>query len=105
MKKKIIIAVLLLLVDVLSIVLIIERNMIQKTSNFMFYLEEKYYGSGSFNEIGVNELTNLIDNKESFAIFIHQPFCAISYEFNRILTLFAQDQQISFYKISFEERI
>ena len=44
-----------------------------------------------------------IDDKESFAIFIHQPFCSTSYEFNKILTMFAEENKISFYKISFDE--
>ena len=51
----------------------------------MFYLEEKYYGNSVFNEIDSNDLNNLINDKESFAIFIHQPFCSTSYEFNKIL--------------------
>ena len=66
-------------------------------------LEEKYYGNSVFNEIDSNDLNDLINDKESFAIFIHQPFCSTSYEFNKILTMFAEENKISFYKISFDE--
>lgn len=69
----------------------------------MFYLEEKYYGNSVFDEIDSNDLNDLINDKESFAIFIHQPFCSTSYEFNKILTMFAEENKISFYKISFDE--
>lgn len=102
MKKKIgIIAGVVILI--LAIVLIIERDMIRKTNNFLFYLDEKYYGTGAFIETTPEEISDLTKQKESFAIYIHQPFCSVSYEFNKILTQFANEQQISFYKISFED--
>lgn len=106
MRKKIgMIAIITFIVILLtvSVVLVIERNMIRKTGNFLFYLDEKYYGTGVFMEITPEELVALIDRKESFAIFIHQPFCSTSYEFNKVLTEFANEEQISFYKISFDD--
>ena len=102
MKKKITKIIVALVIIIALIVIIIERNLVQKTSNFMFYLEEKYYGTSVFNEINSNELMSLIANDESFAIFIHQPFCSNSYEFNKVLAKFAEENKISFYKISFE---
>lgn len=106
MKKKwlrIIIPVAILIVLIIGVIVIIERNVIQKTKNFVFYLDEKYYGKSVFNEINAEELNTLISDKESFAIFIHQPFCSTSYEFNKVLAEFAEENKISFYKISFEE--
>ena len=103
MKKRILKIIIPIVIILIFIVVIIERNFIQKTSNFMFYLEEKYYGDSVFNEIESNDLNNLINDKESFAIFIHQPFCSISYEFNKILTKFSEENKISFYKMSFDE--
>ncbi len=100
---KIIIPVVIILVIIAGIIVIIKRNVIEKTGNVMFYLEDKYYGTSVFNEINANELTDLIENKESFAIFIHQPFCSTSYEFNKILVKFAEENKISFYKINFED--
>lgn len=103
MKKRLLKIIILIVIIVFLIVVIIERNFIQKTSDFMFYLEEKYYGNSLFNEINSNDLNDLINDKESFAIFIHQPFCSTSYEFNKILTIFSEENKISFYKISFDE--
>lgn len=103
MKKRILKIIIPIVIILIFIVVIIERNFIQKTSNFMFYLEEKYYGDSVFNEIESNDLNNLINDKESFAIFIHQPFCSTSYEFNKILTKFSEENKISFYKMSFDE--
>lgn len=103
MKKRILKIIIPIVIILIFIVVIIERNFIQKTSDFMFYLEEKYYGDSVFNEIEPNDLNNLINDKESFAIFIHQPFCSTSYEFNKILTKFSEENKISFYKMSFDE--
>lgn len=91
------------MVLIVVIILIIERDMIRKTNNFLFYLDEKYYGTGAFMEATPEEITALIEQEESFAVYIHRPFCSASYEFNKILTQFANEQQISFYKISFED--
>lgn len=102
MKRVLKIIIPIVIILILTVV-IIERNFIQKTSDFMFYLEEKYYGNSVFNEIDSNGLNNLINNKESFTIFIHQPFCSTSYEFNKILVKFAEENKISFYKMSFDE--
>lgn len=103
MKKRLLKIIILIVIIVFLIVVIIERNFVQKTSDFMFYLEEKYYGNSVFNEINSYKLNDLINDKESFAIFIHQPFCSTSYEFNKILTMFTEENKISFYKISFDE--
>ena len=103
MKKRVLKIIIPIVIILVLIVVIIERNFIQKTSDFMFYLEEKYYRNSVFNEIDSNDLNDLINDKESFAIFIHQPFCSTSYEFNKILTMFAEENKISFYKMSFDE--
>ena len=102
-RRKIIILIVIVLVIIAGIIVIIKRNVIEKTKNVMFYLEDKYYGTSVFNEISSEQLSNLIEDKESFAIFIHQPLCSTSYEFNKILVKFAEENKISFYKISFEE--
>lgn len=69
--------------------------------NKTFLLDEEYYKSSEFNELGINEFNNLVDNNKSFAIFIYQPLCSASYDFDKILTEFANQYQISFYKMSF----
>lgn len=103
MKKKIMKIVILIVIILILVVVIIERNLVFKTKNVMFYLEEKYYGESVFNEIKSEELESLIEKDESFAIFIHHSFCSVSFEFNKVLVQYAKKNKISFYKISFEE--
>ncbi len=103
MKKRLLRIIILIVIILFLIVVIIERKFVQKTSDFMFYLEEKYYGNSVFNEINSYELNDLINDKESFVIFIHQPFCSVSYEFNKLLTKFAEENKVSFYKVNFDE--
>lgn len=66
-----------------------------------FSLDEEYYNSSSFTELDKNTFDNLISNKKTFAIFIYQPLCSASYDFNKVLTEFANQYQVSFYKMSF----
>ena len=66
-----------------------------------FSLEKKYYKTNEFNELSIKKYNKLIKDKESFAIFIYQPLCTNSYEFNKLLTSFVEKYQISFYKMSF----
>lgn len=66
-----------------------------------FFLEEKYYGNYDIKEIEMDELNQLIDNSESFAVFVYQPMCTISSDFESILNDFLQENSISIYKISF----
>jgi len=68
-----------------------------------FSLNEEYYKSSSFNELNIDTFGNLISNKKTFAVFIYQPLCSASYEFNKVLTKFANEYQISFYKLSFND--
>ena len=68
-----------------------------------FSLDEEYYQNNSFNELDKNTFDDLIINKKTFAIFIYQPLCSTSYEFNKILTEFANQYRISFYKMSFSD--
>ena len=100
-KKYVIITIIFVLLAML--IYLIKNNFFYKASNFMFYIEEKYYGKDEFNEINEKQLNNLIQNKESFVIFMHQPMCSKSYEFNKILVEFQKEEKISFYKIKFEE--
>ena len=66
-----------------------------------FKLEEKYYKDSTINELDIESYNKLIKDKETFAIFIYQPLCTTSYEFNKVITNFADNHQISFYKMSF----
>lgn len=97
MKKKIIIFLSVLFVLIFWIVIILFTNKNEK----LFYLENYYYGTNKMTEIEIDELNELIDNKESFAVFVYQPMCVTSSDFESVLSDFLEDNQISIYKIAF----
>ena len=68
-----------------------------------FYLDSNYYGIDSIKEIRIDELNRLIDNKKSFAIFIYQPKCITSFDFESVLNEFIEEEKISIYKIAFSD--
>jgi len=70
-------------------------------NNKTFLLDEEYYKSSEFTELEINDFNVLVNNNKSFAIFIYQPLCSISYDFNKILIDFANQYQINFYTMSF----
>ena len=94
MKKTILYTVIILLCLVL-----IGCEKKEKT----FSLSEEYYQNSEFKELDKNTLQDLVNDKKSFAIFIYQPLCATSDKFNNVLTDFANQYQISFYKMSFSD--
>lgn len=66
-----------------------------------FSLEDKYYVGGMVTELEEEGLDKLIEDEESFAVFIYQPLCAASDAFEKVLKEFIDKYQISFYKMSF----
>lgn len=72
-----------------------------KKEESKFSFDEKYYHKSEFIELEKENLNKLIKDKESFGIFIYQPLCSNSYEFNKVLTEFSKKYQISFYKMSY----
>lgn len=68
-----------------------------------FYLEDKYYEKSGFVDIDNTKLNKLIDSKESFALFIYQPACVTSSDFEQVLYDFSQSNNIKIYKIAFSD--
>ena len=66
-------------------------------------LDSKYYKESSFIEVNKDELNDLISKEESFMLFIYQPLCQTSYEFNTVVTRFSKEYQMTIYKIEFED--
>ena len=97
MKKKVTISLLILFLISILIANILIINKKEK----VFYLENSYYGKNNMTEININELNKLIDNKESFAVFVYQPLCITSTNFESILKDFLEENKISIYKIAF----
>lgn len=97
MKKTVIIFLSIVLVVMIGTKII---KFTDKTER-PFYLENNYYGTSKMTEIKIEELNQLIDKKESFAVFIYQPMCVTSSDFENVLLDFLQDEQISIYKIAY----
>ncbi len=97
MNKKFlwVIPVLLLI----SIIIVIIKKMPEQK----FYLEDKYYGNSEFTTIESNDLNKLMNDKESFALFIYQPACVTSSEFEQILYDFTKSNNIKIYEIAFSD--
>ena len=95
-KKFLWIIPILLLV---SIILVVIKNV----PNQKFYLEDKYYGNSDFIEIETSDIEKLINDKESFALFIYQPACANSSNFEQVLKNFSRSNNIEIYKIAFSD--
>lgn len=74
-------------------------------NNKTFTLEDKYYEKSEFIEIDTNKFNELKEDKESFAVFIYQPLCSTSYNFNKVLTSFLEEYKITIYKMSFTDML
>ena len=75
-------------------------------NNVMFKLENKYYDYNDevpFSKLDTNDLEKLIKNKENFALFVYQPLCITSSDFEKILLEFMSTYKINFCKISFSD--
>lgn len=97
MIKKIFIGVIVLfgLVLALGVSFKIYRN------NKPIYLDEEYYKKSELREITIDNLNNLISDKKSFAVFVYQPMCITSSDFEKVLIEFLNDEKITVYKIPF----
>ena len=66
-------------------------------------LSEEYYGISSYTEVGSSEFDELRAREDTFIVFIHQPFCVTSNEFNDVLTEFMERDDIGIVKIKFAD--
>lgn len=96
-KKKLLLIISALLL--LSLIIFITFKVLNRN----FYLDDKYYGNNEIYEIGIEEFNNLISNKESFGIFVYQPACTTSAEFEQVLYDFFKQNNMSIYKIKFSD--
>lgn len=97
MKKKkgvLIFLLFILFISIMGILFVVKK---EKT----FYLEDSYYETNKMEEIEIDKLTELINNKKSFAVFIYQPMCVTSSNFESVLSSFLEENKISIYKVKF----
>lgn len=94
MNKKIITVLIIL---VISLVLII-------TKNNKFYLDDNYYNNqNELQEISIEEVKELILNKKSFAVFIHEPRCLTSQALSGMIKNYLNKNNMSMYTIPFSK--
>lgn len=97
MTKKIIKIIILIILLIALVILVV--NLSNKDKKF--YLEDKYYKESKINEIDENKLESLINDKESFVVFVYQPMCITSSGFNELLNEFTNKYNLTIYMIPF----
>lgn len=68
-----------------------------------FDLSAEYREQSGFTEIDSEQLKKLIEEKKSFALFIYQPGCITSEDFEKNLVNFSEKERVGFEKIKFSE--
>ena len=68
-----------------------------------FYLEDKYYNTVSYITSNSEEVNELIENKSSFVLFVYQDLCVNSYNFEKVLNEFVNENQIGIVKIAYSD--
>lgn len=97
MTKKIIKIIILIILLIALVILVVNLSNRDKK----FYLEDKYYKEAKINEIDENKLESLINDKESFVVFVYQPMCITSSSFNELLNEFTNKYNMTIYMIPF----
>lgn len=68
-----------------------------------FTLSPEYVGKSEFVEVSKDELAKLIDEKKSMAMFVYQPDCKASEDFEKILQSFDEKEKVVFIKVAFSD--
>lgn len=63
-----------------------------------FDLKEEYYKESKMTDLELDDLKKLIDEKESFGLFVYLPGCTSCAAFSVVLDDFQKDNTITFYK-------
>lgn len=86
-----------------GVIAVITAIVVLAVQPWKFRLSDEYYGGSGFAEIDDARLKQLIDEKESFAVFVYQPACRTSDDFEKVLTEFSKKSQVKFLKIAFSK--
>lgn len=68
-----------------------------------FRLDEQYYNHAALDAISAGDLQQLVDEKKSFAVFVSQPSCRASADFEKVLREFVAATNIQIYEIAFSD--
>lgn len=99
MKKRF----LVFLIPIIVLIIILGLFVFSGIGSRKFYLEDSYYGQAGFKEIDASELNQLIADQKSFALFIYQPACVTSAEFEEVLSSAIEEKSLTVYEIAFSK--
>ena len=68
-----------------------------------FSLDKKYYEKSDIIEINIDEFKKLVDNKDSFILFIYESSCITSNNFNDVLQEYVNKENMTIYKLAFSD--
>ena len=83
------------------IILLMSILLVTGCSDKKVYLEDKYYNKNEFIELDIDYYNELVNDKETFGIYIYQPMCVTSNEFGEILKEYSENYQLTFYKMPY----
>ena len=86
-----------------KIIILILVSILLVGCNGKIKLEDKYYKKSEFIDVDHSKVNDLIKSKESFVVFIYQPMCTMSSEFEELLDEYMDIRKISIYKMSFSD--
>lgn len=86
-----------------KIIILILVSLLLVGCNGKIKLEDKYYKKSEFIDVDHSKVNDLIKSKESFVVFIYQPMCTMSSEFEELLDEYMDIRKISIYKMSFSD--
>ena len=86
-----------------KIIVLILISLLLVGCNGKIKLEDKYYKRSEFIDIDYLGVDDLIKSKENFVVFIYQPMCTMSSEFEKLLDEYMDIKRISIYKMSFTD--
>lgn len=86
-----------------KIIVLILVSLLLVGCNGKIRLEDKYYKKSEFIDIDHSKVEDLIKSKENFVVFIYQPMCTMSSEFEKLLDEYMDIRKISIYKLSFTD--
>jgi hypothetical protein len=88
----------LLLILTLTLCIACKKEEIKEEKIDPFELKEEYYKESKMDDLDLDSLNKLIEDKESFGVFVYLPGCTSCAAFSEVLTDFQKDNTISFYK-------
>ena len=86
-----------------KIIVLILISLLLVGCNVKIRLEDKYYKRSEFIDIDHSKVEDLIKSKENFVVFIYQPMCTMSSDFEKLLDEYMDIRKISIYKMSFTD--